>query len=92
MHRTQIYLDSDLHRALTEEAEEAGTTLSDAIRSRLRQTLTKERLVDRVQAFRQAVGIWKDRDDLRDVQSYLRGLRKSTRMNRYGSANAKTPR
>lgn len=84
MHRTQLYLDDDLWTALQSRAEKEGTSISDLVR-----TAVRERYVDnperRIAAMQAIVGLWKDRTDLPETEDYIRNLRNDDRMERLGS-------
>jgi Arc/MetJ family transcription regulator len=83
MKRTQLYLDEDLWQALHTRAAIEKTTVSDLVR-----TAARERYLEDSEKRRQAlmgiVGIWKDRTDLPDTETYVRSLRKGTRLKRLG--------
>ncbi len=78
MVRTQIYLDADLLKVLRTIAKQRRSTVSDLIRSTLRDKYLEHRL-DRAQVMLSAVGAWGDREDLGDSTAYVRALRKGTR-------------
>lgn len=79
MHRTQIYLDADLHRALAAAAAREGRTISALIRERLRRAEEAAPLVTPAEAVAQAVGLWAARPDLPAADAYVRLLRRDTR-------------
>jgi predicted transcriptional regulator len=76
--RTQIYLDEDLLRVLKMIARQRRSTVSDIIRSALRDKYLEHK-ADRAQILLSAVGAWGDREELGDSTAYVRGLRKGTR-------------
>lgn len=78
MTRTQIYLDADLLKVLKTIAKQRRSTVSDLIRSTLRDKYLEHK-ADRAQILLSAVGAWGDREDLGDSTAYVRGLRKGTR-------------
>jgi Arc/MetJ family transcription regulator len=83
MRRTQIYLDDDLWTALHERAELEKTSISDLLRKAAReryQYTPEQRRADMLAA----VGVWKNRTDLPDTETYVRNLRKGTRLQRLG--------
>jgi hypothetical protein len=81
--RTQLYLEEDLWNALHERARRQGTTISDLVRKAAReQYMSLDE--DRRAAMEGIVGLWKDRTDLPDTETYVRGLRKDTRRKRLG--------
>jgi hypothetical protein len=74
-------LDDDLWQALHKRAEETGSTVSELVRKAAR----KEYLGDaqkRKAAMLAVMGLWADRDDLPDTETYIRELRKGTRLDR----------
>jgi metal-responsive CopG/Arc/MetJ family transcriptional regulator len=78
MRRTQLYLDEDLWDALRDRAKREKTTISELVRQAVRERY----IVDpekRRAALMGIVGLWKDRTDLPDTETYVRSLRKSTR-------------
>jgi hypothetical protein len=83
MRRTQLYLDEDLWQALHTKAAIEKTTVSDLVR-----TAARERYLEdsdkRREALMGIVGIWKDRTDLPDTETYVRNLRKGSRLKRLG--------
>ena len=81
--RTQLYLEEDLWSALHARARQQGTTISDLVRKAAReQYMSLDE--DRRAAMEGIVGLWKDRTDLPDTETYVRGLRKDTRRKRLG--------
>jgi Arc/MetJ-type ribon-helix-helix transcriptional regulator len=66
MVRTQIYLTEQEHRQLHRLSRRRGASLSELIRLAIDQMLSQQHGTNRVEALRQARGIWKNRDDLPD--------------------------
>jgi hypothetical protein len=90
VHRTQLYLDPEIYRALTVVAERENKTLSAVIRERLRRALKKDLRKNRDWAIDQAFGLWADRTDLPDTETYINRLRDDTeRRKRLGLPIAK---
>ncbi len=83
MKRTQLYLDEDLWQALHTKAAIEKTTISDLVR-----TAARERYLEDSEKRRKAlmgiVGVWRDRTDLPDTETYVRNLRKGSRLKRLG--------
>lgn len=81
--RTQLYLEEDLWKTLHARARREKTTVSDLVRK-----ATRERYMNQSEERRAAmmgiVGLWKDRTDLPDTETYVRNLRKDTRRKRMG--------
>lgn len=83
MRRTQLYLDDELWEALHAHARREKTTISELARSALRERYVcspEQRRADLMAA----VGIWKDRTDLPDTETYVRNLRGGKRLKRLG--------
>ena len=83
MKRTQLYLDEDLWTALHEHARQQKTTVSDLVRRAARDRYMGN-LDERRAAMMGIVGLWKNRSDLEDTESYIRNLRDDDRMERMG--------
>lgn len=82
--RTQLYLDDDLWAALHTQATLGCTTISELVRIAARERYMGNP-EERRAALMGIVGLWKDRTDLPDTETYVRGLRKGTRMKRLGT-------
>jgi predicted transcriptional regulator len=83
MRRTQIYLDDDLWTALHARAESEKTTISELMRKAARKTYVLDSK-ERRAALMGIVGLWKDRTDLPDTETYVRSLRTGSRLKRLG--------
>lgn len=83
MRRTQLYLDDDLWEALHARAKQSGTTISELVRSAVRERYLGS-LEARQQAMQAMVGLWKDRSEIVDSTHYVRSLRRGTRLTRLG--------
>jgi metal-responsive CopG/Arc/MetJ family transcriptional regulator len=83
MKRTQLYLDDDLWNALHAKAQHGGTSISELVRiaARERYMVNHE---ERRAAMLGIVGLWKDRTDLPDTETYVRNLRNDNRLERLG--------
>jgi hypothetical protein len=79
--RTQLYLDNDLWEALHARAERSGTTISELVREAVRERYLGS-LEVRKQAMQAVVGLWKDRREIGDSTTYVRSLRRGTRLDR----------
>ena len=73
MRRTQIYLDDQLWRRLQAQARREKTTASELIRRALREKYISAE--ERREAMMAWAGVWKDRTDLPDTETYMRRLR-----------------
>jgi hypothetical protein len=83
MRRTQLYLDDDLWAALHARALLEGATVSELVRKAARDRYMGN-LEERRAAMLGIVGLWKDRTDLPETETYVRNLRKGTRLKRLG--------
>jgi predicted transcriptional regulator len=79
--RTQLYLEDDLWKTLHILARQSRSTVSELVRNALREKYLDD-AGKRKEALLSAVGLWKDRTDLPDTQTYVRNLRKGNRLNR----------
>lgn len=62
-------------------ARQEGTSISELVRQAVRARYVHTR-VGRKQAMGALVGLWKNRKDLADSESYVRKLRKGNRLKR----------
>ena len=81
MRRTQLYLEEQLWNRLHFLAKQSGTSLSELVRQAVRERYAQSS-VDRRKALDAARGLWADRADLPDAETYVRGLRKGDRLKR----------
>lgn len=81
MKRTQLYLDDDVWEALRLRSRQAGTSVSDLVRRAVREKYASS-LAYRSDAMKALAGIWKNRRDFRDTESYVRRLRRGSRLKR----------
>jgi hypothetical protein len=84
MRRTQLYLEDDLWATLHATALLQGATLSELVR-----TAVRERYLGNQQERRAAmlgiVGLWKDRPGMESAESIIRNLRDDDRRERLES-------
>jgi Arc/MetJ family transcription regulator len=83
MKRTQLYLDDDLWAALHAKAILDRTSISELVRKATRERYMGN-LEERRAAMMGIVGLWKDRTDIGDAESYVRNLRDDDRLERLG--------
>jgi len=81
MKRTQLYLNEDIWKALHVRSRQQGTSISELVRQAVRDKYGSSP-ARRKQAMQALVGMWKDRKDLPDSTTYVRRLRKGTRIRR----------
>ena len=79
--RTQLYIEDELWKALHVRARQSKSTVSELVRKALHEKYLGD-AAGRKEALLSAVGLWKDRTDLSDTQTYIRSLRKGTRLQR----------
>jgi hypothetical protein len=84
MKRTQLYLEDDMWNVLHFQARQAGTSISELVRRAVRDRYGNSP-ENRRRAMQEWVGMWQDRKDIPDSESYVRGLRKGTRLRRLSS-------
>jgi hypothetical protein len=82
MHRTQLYLDRDLHARLTSLARRRGRTLSDLVREALVLVYGPAQTEEEIKTLSSIEGLWRDREDLGRTDAYVRRLRRDTRRKR----------
>jgi hypothetical protein len=83
MKRTQLYLDDDLWATLHAKAILDGTSISELVRVAARDRYMGN-LEERRAAMMGIVGLWEDRTDLPDTETYIRSLREDDRLERLG--------
>jgi hypothetical protein len=81
MKRTQLYLEDDLWKTLHILARQSGSTVSELARRALREKYLDD-AAKRKEALLSAIGLWGDRSDLPDTETYVRNLRKGDRLKR----------
>jgi lambda repressor-like predicted transcriptional regulator len=82
MKRTQLYLDEEIARTLATLSRQKGTTISELVRTGLRERYMQGKDLDKAALARSVAGIWKNRDDFKDIDATVRKLRKSSRLRR----------
>lgn len=81
MRRMQLYLDDDVWKALQIRAQQSHSTISELVRQAVREKYL-DNASNRKEMLLSVVGIWKDRTDLPDTETYIRRLRKGDRLKR----------
>lgn len=81
MRRTQLYLEDDVWKTLQIRARQSHSTISELVRQAIREKYLNN-ATKRKEALLSVVGIWKDRTDLPDTETYVRRLRKGERLKR----------
>ena len=81
MHRTQLYLEDELWKALRNRARKEKTTISALVREAARHQYLSD-FDQRRNAMLAFIGIRKDRTGLPDSTAYIRGLRRDARLER----------
>ena len=85
MHRTQIYLQDDLHDTLKAKARSVGESMSELIRRTLEKDLQKDPLADARAYFKRL----KPLESFADVnaEDYVRNIRSKSRLLQAGDAS-----
>jgi len=83
MKRTQLYLDEEMARMLDALSRQQGTTVSELVRTSLRERYMPGRDLDKVSLARELSGIWKRSKDLNEIDKAVRNLRKGSRLKRF---------
>ena len=81
MTRTQLYLEEDLSETLRLVSRDTGLTMSELVRRAVRERYLGDR-AKRKQAMQAVVGIRQAHPDLPDTKSYIRQLRRGSRLDR----------
>ncbi len=84
MKRTQLYLQEDIWKALHIRSRQQRTSISELVRQAVRDKYGSTS-AGRRQAMQALVGMWKNRRDLLDPETYIRRLRKGKRLRRIAS-------
>lgn len=84
MKRTQLYLHEDIWKALHIRSRQQRTTISELVRQAVRDKYGSSP-ANRRQAMQAMVGLWRNRKDLTDSETYVRRLRKGKRLRRLAS-------
>ena len=84
MKRTQLYLDENIWKILEIQSRQTGTSISELVRQAIRDKYLPSP-EERRRAMQAVVGLWKDRTDLPDTETYIRQLRRGRRLRRLAS-------
>lgn len=79
--RTQLYLEEDVWSLLQVLARECNSSVSDLVRQAVREKYCA-RAANRKEVFQSVVGLWRNRKDLPDSETYVRALRQGDRLKR----------
>lgn len=83
MKRTQLYLDEEVARILDTLSRQQGTTVSELVRTSLRERYMPGRDLDKVSLARELSGIWRRPKDLKEIDKAVRQLRRGSRLKRF---------
>lgn len=72
MRRTQIYLTEEEREALRALSEREGRPMSEIIREAVDRYIARRSASTREEALRKARGMWRDRDDLPEIDRLRR--------------------
>jgi hypothetical protein len=81
MKRTQLYMEEDVWKVLEMNAREQRRSISDLVRQAVREKYLANP-ARKSELLKGIVGLWKDRADLGDTETYVRKLRKGERVRR----------
>jgi len=81
MKRTQLYLEEDVWKVLQILSRQSGASISDLVRQAVRERYVGGK-ANRQQVLMSVVGLWRNRKDLPNTDSYVRGLRQGKRLER----------
>jgi ribbon-helix-helix CopG family protein len=81
MKRTQLYLEDDIWKLLQIRAKQSKSTISELVRDAVREKYL-DSSASRKEAMLAGIGLWKDRTDIPDGETYVRRLRKDDRLKR----------
>lgn len=84
MKRTQLYMEDDIFRVLKRLGKEKSVSISELVREAVRKIYGAEKPADAEFILKEAAGVWKNRQDIKSSESYVRKMRKDTRRERYG--------
>jgi hypothetical protein len=74
-------MEDDVWKVLQIKAKQSKTTISELVRQAVREKYL-EKKAERKEAMLSMVGLWKDRTDLPDTETYVRSLRNDNRLKR----------
>ena len=81
MRRTQLYLEDDAWKALHVRSKISGLSISELVRQAIRERYLSPAL-QRREAMQAFAGIRKDLPEIEDAESYVRRLRRGSRLDR----------
>ena len=81
MKRIQLYIEEDVWKALELRSRQTGLSILELVRQAVRERYVGDR-EKRKQALLGIVGMWRDRNDLPDTETYVRQLRRDSRWSR----------
>lgn len=82
MKRTQIYLSDDLYFEIKNRSKKSKKSISEIIRRILRENLIPSKKEEILSSIDEVFGLWQDREF--DTKTYIRNIRKGTRLDNLG--------
>ena len=79
MVRTQIYIGDAEKAELEALARKRGVTMAGLIRKGIEAVLEESRISAQSKMVDDLYGLWSDRDDIPDAETYVREIRRSSR-------------
>lgn len=86
MKRSQIYLPVEQWRKLDALGHQTRQSVSHLIRQAIDRSYQDKTIDDFELILNGVSGLWSERNDIQPTGTYLRGLRKGTRLKRLGAA------
>jgi predicted transcriptional regulator len=74
-------MDDEVWKALQIRAKQSKSTISELVRQAVREKYLDKK-AERREAMLSAIGLWKNRIDLPDTETYVRALRDDDRLTR----------
>ncbi len=74
-------MEDDVWKVLQIRARQSKSTISELVRQAVREKYLDQKS-ERREALLSAIGLWKDRTDLPDTETYVRNIRNDDRLKR----------
>lgn len=84
MKRTQIYFTAEQLRDLQIRGRKEHKTMAELVRRAVDQTYRRKARSNFKEALDNVAGIWAERRDIPSTEEYVRSVRKSRRLERFG--------
>ena len=84
MKRTQIYLTAEQWRDLHLKSQREHKSIAELVREAIDKVYRAKKRSGFKEALYGVAGIWAEREDIDSTNEYVRGLRKTARLRRFG--------